>query len=283
LRRTELLAPMPVSAVSGLEFADAFIMATECAVAAGDLHAARGLAERNRDLPFYREEGHLATARLIVVAALAGDWDETVALADRFREGWDRAGQPRAGNLSRAAYAAATVHGLRGDDTARADWLDIVDRLATPGRPLSEIHFGEFFDALLLLHRGHPDQALHRLDTPPEQFRAWHNGMWRPWYAALWAEAAALTGHPDVAGRVRRARLMTSENAIAAAIVERAAAMGERAGGRGGLVPAAAALRAAGCRYQWARTLVLIGGADRRRGESALAAMGATPMVWPPG
>jgi hypothetical protein len=50
-----------------------------------------------------------------------------------------------------------------------------------------------------------------------------------------------------------------------------------------GLAPAAGALRAAGCQYQWARTLVLMGGPDRAHGESVLAAMGATVMAWPPG
>jgi predicted ATPase/DNA-binding CsgD family transcriptional regulator len=280
LRRTELLAPLQATAASGIEFYDAFCMAAECAITAGDLRAARQLAERVRDLPSHREEGHLATARVIVVAALAGDWDEALAQAGRFREGWERAGRPRAGNLSRGAYAAATVHGLRGDDHARADWLDIVDALETPGRPTSHIHFGEFFDALLLLHRGRPEQAMLQLHTPPEQFRAWYSGMWRPWYAALWAEAAVITGHQDAAGRIHRARLMTLENPVAAAIVDRAAAL---AGGRGGLVAAAAALEAAGCRYQWARTLVLIGGKERARGESLLAAMGATAMAWPPG
>src|SRR5204862_375959 len=84
------------------------------ATATGDLRTARKLAERVRDLPFHREEGHLATARLIVVATLAGDWDEAVALAGQFREGWERAGRPRAGNLPRSAYAAATVPGRRG-------------------------------------------------------------------------------------------------------------------------------------------------------------------------
>ncbi len=53
-------------------------------------------------------------------------------------------------------------------------------------------------------------------------------------------------------------------------------------GDRDGLIPAAAALAAAGCRYQWARTLVHIGGAERARGESELAAMGATAMAVPP-
>jgi hypothetical protein len=276
LQRAELLAPLPVTAVSGLEFADALYMATECAIAAGDLRAAREQAARIHGLPFQREEGHLATGRLIVVAALAGDWDESIALAGLFREGWERAGRPRAGSLSRSAYAAATVHGLRGNEEARAAWLEIVEAVAMPGGPLSQIHFGEFFDALLLLHRGLPERAIQQLDTPPEQFRGWYNGMWRPWYAALWAEAAVLTGHQDATARLHRARLATTENPIAAAIVERAAAL---AGDLAGLIPAAAALAAAGSRYQWARTLVLIGGAERVRGEAALAAMGATPMA----
>ena len=211
---------------------------------------------------------------VLVVAALAGDWDEVITLSERFREGWERAGRPRAGNLSRGAYAAATVYGLRGDDDARAAWLDVVAALTTPGRPLSEIHFGEFFDAVLLLHRGLPERAIELLDTPPEQFRQWHNGMWRPWYAAVWAEAAAVLGRADAAARIDRARLVTMDNPIAAAIVDRAAAL---TGDRDGLISAAAALELAGCRYQWARTLVLIGGEKRAQGEAVLAEMAATP------
>ena len=159
------------------------------------------------------------------MATLTGDWDEVLVLAGQFREGWERAGRPRAGNLTRSAYAAATVYGLRGDDDARAAWLEIVDALATPGRPLSSMHFNEFFDALLLLHRGQGEAAMRLLLAPPEDFRTWASGMWRPWYAALWAEAAVVTGHPDAADRIRRARLATWDNPVAAAIVERAAAL----------------------------------------------------------
>jgi len=293
LRRAELVATVRATAESGLELSDALCMATECATAAGDLRTARALAEQVRDLPFHREEGHLATARLIVVASLAGDWDEALALAAQFREGWEQAGRPRAGNLTRGAYAVATVYGLRGDDDARAAWLDIVDALATPGRTLSTMHFNEFFDALLWLHRGQGEAAIGRMREPPEQFKAWASGMWRPWYAALWAEAAVVTGHPDAADRIRRARLAAWGNPVATAIVARAGALiGERAGAPAGdrdgqhpeaLHPAAAALEAAGCRYQWARTLVAIGGTERARGEAELAAMGATVMAWPPG
>ncbi|MEP7053993.1 MAG: LuxR C-terminal-related transcriptional regulator [Actinomycetota bacterium] len=282
LRRTELLAPLPVTAAAGLEFFDGFVMAADCAVAAGDLLGARHLAERLRDLPFYCEEGHLATGRLLLVTVLAGDWTEAVGLAERFHEGWERAGRPRAGNLSRGAYAAATMHGLRGDDAARTAWLDVVAALSSPGLPISQIHFGEFFDALLLLHRGLPDQALQLMRTPPEQMREWYSGMWRPWYAALWAEAAVLSGHESAPDRIARGHLMTIGNPIASAIVDRAQSLAGHAGDRGGLSAAAAALKAAGCRYQWARTLVFLGGEQRARGESELAAMGATPMAWPP-
>jgi len=269
-----------MTARTGFERADALYMANECAIAAGDLRAARELAERIRELPFHREEGHLATSRLLPVAALAGEWDEVLELAGQFREGWEQAGRPRAGNLTRGPYATATVYGLRGDDESRKDWLGIVDALANPTRPLNMRHFNEFFDALLLLHRGQAEAAAQRLSAPPEHLKTWISGMWRPWYAALWAEAAVLTAHPDAAARIHRARLAAVGNPIAGAIVDRAAAL---AGDRDGLVPAAAALEAAGCRYQWARTLVAIGGAERVRGEAALAAMGATVMAWPPG
>src|SRR6185503_11050117 len=123
-----------------------------------------------------------------------------------------------------------------------------------------------------------PEEAMGLLDTPPEDFRAWHNGMWRPWYAALWAEAAVLAGHPDALSRLHRARQMTVGNSIATAVVDRAASLDDR----GAMIAVAAALDAAGCRYQWARTLVFTGGQEQARGEAILAAMGATPIVWPP-
>ena len=168
------------------------------------------------------------------------------------------------------------MHGLRGDDDARAAWLDIVDALATPGRPLSQIHFGEFFDALLLLHRGHPEQALHLLVAPPEQFRAWYNGMWRPWYAALWAEAAVLTRHEAAAARIDRARRVTLDNPIAAAIVDRAAALD---GDRDGLIPRPPPCRPPDAATSGPEPSFSSAGRNGCGGESALAAMGATPMA----
>jgi predicted ATPase/DNA-binding CsgD family transcriptional regulator len=276
LERTRLLALLPVQAGAGLELSDGLQMAAETATAAGDLPEARRLAERVRDLAFYREEGHLGTARLLVVTALAGDLDETVTFAQRYREGWERAGRPQDGNLNRGAYAAATVYGLRGADAERAAWVEVADCLVTAERSLRDGHCYEFFDALLLLHRGENQRALQRLATSPEDFRAWHNGLWRPWYAAMWAEAAVLTGHPGAADRLRRARLAAAGNPIAASVVDRAAALASA--DREGLLAAATALNAAGCRYQWARTLIFAGAGERDRGEAAMAGLGATAM-----
>ena len=119
--------------------------------------------------------------------------------------------------------------------------------------------------------------------TPPEELDQWYSGLWRPWYAALWAEAAVLSGREDAADRLDRAQRMSTDNPIATAIIDRAAALNAAGGDRDRLIVAAAALEAAGCRYQWARTLVVLGGSDRVRGEDVLAAMGAAPMVWPHG
>ena len=153
----------------------------------------------------------------------------------------------------------------------------MVHSLTTTEQATRSIQCYEFFDALLLLHRGQLADALHLLNTPPEDFRSWHNGQWRPWYSALWAETAVLAGHPGAAGRVRRARLGAAGNPVAAAIVSRAAALA--GADRGELLAAAAALSAAGCHYQWARTLIFAGGQERDRGQAAMAGMGATDMV----
>ena len=75
---------------------------------------------------------------------------------------------------------------------------------------------------------------------------------WRPWYAALWAEAAALDHHPDAAARIVRSRHAARDNPIAAAMVERADAIAT--GDRDALVRLAITFAQLGCPYQQART-----------------------------
>ncbi|TQM15912.1 ATP-binding protein [Pseudonocardia kunmingensis] len=273
LRRTELLAPVALDADLGFELSDAHVMATESAIAAGDLPTARRLAERIRDLPLHREIRHVALARLITVCALEGDWELAVEAGGRFRADWERAGRPRVPTLRRSAQAMALVHGLRGEAEERSRWAAIVEALAPVDRPHDQ-HAAAFFEALLLLHDGRPEEALVELATPPHELRRWYQGIWRPWYAALWAEAAVLAGRSDARARIDAVRAATAENVVAAAVVDRADALAAGAPAR--VLAAADDLDRAGCRYQWARSLVLAGGAEREKGVSALVAMGAT-------
>jgi hypothetical protein len=271
-RRARLLDGQPVRADSGLEFSDGFNMATDMALAAGDLRAARAFAERVRSLPFYREEGYIGVARLIIVTALAGEWGLTVELAGRYRDGWERAGRPQDGDTNRCAYAAATVFGLRGDDPARQDWLSVVrDLLSQERLSQRDVRCYQTFDALLALHRGEHERAVQLLTVEPESCPSWHDGLWRPWHAALWAEAAVLSGARGARDRIARARRVAAPNPISTAVLDRSAALLD--GDRDALLAAAADLEASGCRYQWARTLLLAGGADGERGAAELAAM----------
>jgi hypothetical protein len=162
----------------------------------------------------------------------------------------------------------------------------MVETLETPNRPLQLVGFAQFFDTLVLLHRGRVGEALTVVAEPPETFHQHYTGNWRAWYASAWAEAAVLGALPDAEDRLRRAALVTGGNPIVEALLRRCSGLmllrGGRAEGRDDVVAAARALLRLGARYQWARTLVMLGGADEEQGLAELTAMGAAPMAWPP-
>jgi predicted ATPase/DNA-binding CsgD family transcriptional regulator len=278
-RRLEVLAQLPMDVTVGYELLDALNMACEYSVGAGDLHAARAAAVRLRDLPMVVEEGHLATAQVIVVDAVAGHVTDVRVASERFREGWERAGRPRAPYLGRPAAAIALAYGLAGDDDGRATWLSIIDALGVSTERLAG--YGATFDAILLLHRGSPDEAYDRLAAEPEDLRRWISGLWRQWYAALKAEAAVLIGQADAGERLVRARTIATDNPITTAIVDRASALLED--DRDAVLTTSAAFGAAACPYQQARTLVLAGGAERDSGVAMLTELGiAAPPLRSP-
>ncbi|MEV0291374.1 LuxR C-terminal-related transcriptional regulator [Kribbella sp. NPDC050820] len=280
-RRLELLTPRAHEVEMAWEYTDALHMACVVYVAAGNLEAARHYAQQRRELPFFRETDHLAVAWLLTTAADAGEFDEVVDLAFQFRRGWIEAGRPPMSGFAFAAAAAAMVYGIRGDDEARREWLAILTEMlraavpAVSGTPA----YMHVFGGLVALHRGELDDALALLTDAPESFNhwQWHDGVWRQWYTALWAEVAVLAERADRHERIERARFIVAHNPIASAIVDRAEAIDAHDGE--GLLAAAAALDAAGCRYQCARTLVLAGGESRAEGEAIMTAIGATPMT----
>jgi DNA-binding CsgD family transcriptional regulator len=256
-RRIELLSTLAIGAPGGFEFGDGHLMAADVDLAAGDLAGAAAHAEELARLPFYRDEDHLAMCRLLTVNALAGHFDDVVRTGERFRIGWEQAGRPVASTLCRAAYAVAMVHGMRGDDERRAAWVSLTIAVGTPPEELAGCRVGwaPVFDALLALHRDDPAAAVRRLAADiddSEVFQFWGSGLWRPWYAALWAEAAVLDHHPEAAARIDRSRHAARDNPIATAIVRRAAALA--AGDHATLVRFAITFAQLGCPYQQART-----------------------------
>ena len=278
-KRLHLLSRVRPAPDNGMEISDGYAMASEIALAAGDIAAARRYADTLVRLPFYSEEGHLASSRRMKVDALAGDLTRVLADAERFRASWERAGRPVAGNLGGGAYAVAMVHGLRGDDEARADWRDLVLALSGERDRLDGCGSGyaPTFDAVVSLHRGEPDAAMERLEDDPASFATWHAGEWRTWYAALYAEAAVLAGDSRARDRIAHVRPIAAANPTVALLVDRADALAD--GDRVRLVALADRLADTGCRYQWARTLVLAGGEAAERGRAEMAALGAAPMA----
>jgi len=209
-------------------------------------------------LPFNRTEHYLGVARELKVDALSGHFDNVLRDAERFRTSWERSGRPVVPNLGSAAYAVSMVHGILGDDAGRRDWATVTDDLYGGQPTITAVAWTSTFDAIVALHRGDFDDAFECLGLDVDDRDTWwHAGLtiYRPWYAAVWAEAAVLAQRDDHADRIERARRAVRDNPIARAMVERAAAIA--AGDRHTVESLAAAFEALGCPYQRERTEAL--------------------------
>ncbi|WP_035866153.1 ATP-binding protein, partial [Cryptosporangium arvum] len=258
--RLPVLAGEPVDARTGFEFFDAAQMGSNLFLAAGDLAEARRHADLVAALPFYREEEHIGLARRIDVDALAGEFGAVVEAGERMERDWVRAGRPVASNLAVSAYSVAAVHGLLGDDDARRHWTGITTALlgAYPEVIRQRAGWVPVLDALVDLHRGDAAAAFARLAAEPEDGADWANAnlvTWQAWYAALWAEASVLAGHPSAADRLPVARGVARTNPIALTIIDRSAAL--LRGDRAELPALAERFARAGCPYQRDRTYSL--------------------------
>jgi predicted ATPase/DNA-binding CsgD family transcriptional regulator len=252
-RRVALLSSTPDSPARTHELIDALGIAAEASLGAGDLPGARRWARQLADHPLLAEVGHRATSWLLVADALAGEDGEALTVSVRFLEAWQRAGSPPMSFLGPAVAGVAALHGIRGDDDAQREWGAILERLGTS--PAQTHGYGAVFDALVMLHRGRPDEALARLAPEPGDVWRWVTWIWLHWYVALRAEASVLAGSADARERLAGAREVVTGNPVATAIVERAEALLDKDQKR--VLATAEAFDAAGCRYQAARTLTL--------------------------
>ncbi|GAA4608609.1 putative ATPase/DNA-binding CsgD family transcriptional regulator [Actinoplanes octamycinicus] len=258
-KRIILLAALPDTPAATHELLDALGMAAETALGAGDLPGARRAGRQLADHPLMSEVGHRGSCWLVVTEALAGDTDAVLRHGERFLESWQRAGRPAKSALAPAAAAVAMVHGLRGDEEQRQRWLGVLETMGVT--PECTYGFGAVFDAIRLLDQDRAAEAAERLVPEPDEVWKWVTWIWLHWYVALRAEAAVLAGHPQAAARIAAAREIVTGNPVATALVDRADAL--LAGDDERVRATAAALRAAGCDYQAARSQRLSGSPAR--------------------
>jgi len=258
-RRDAVIGSLPMVARYGFGHGDHVKYGCEVLLAAGDLAGASDYADQLARLPFNREEGLVGQAERLKVDALAGQFDAVLHNEPLFRDSWERSGRPVVPNLASSASAVAMVHGILGDDAGRAEWLELTRDLIGVNPGLASKAFAPTFDAAVALHRGDFRAAVDRLAADlddPETW--WHAGqiLYRPWYAALWAEAAVLGQLDDALLRIDRAQHAARDNQIASAMVERAAAL--TAGDQSAVENLAATFARLHCPYQEARTRTLV-------------------------
>jgi predicted ATPase/DNA-binding CsgD family transcriptional regulator len=229
--RGALMDRLPLSAATAYPFNDYLLMGCEVSLAAGELAAARQYAERLAALPCYRDYAHPALARRFQVDLLSGDLTGAVRRGAGFLTSWERAGRHRASTLAVGTYCLAVVHGLLGNDSELEAWRAVTDHLREDSRTPPDgpdVGWAPTLDAWLSLHRNQPHEALEILAADLDDPR-WRNRptslMWRPWYAAAQAEAAALAESPDLGPLLTKAAVAARANPVAAALVRRAAAL----------------------------------------------------------
>ena len=193
---------------------------------------------------------------LLVADAFAGDVEGCSPAARASSTAWQRNGRQPSAGLAPAAAAVAMVHGLRGDEPARAEWLAIVDELGVPARAQGRLRRDVRRHGPAPPGDGEGRWSGSRRSR--EQVWKWVTWIWLHWYVALRAEAAVLAA-TRARDRVAAARARVAGNPVASAKVERAEALLD--GDRPRLLATADAFDAAGCRYQAADP-----GTRRRRG-----------------
>jgi predicted ATPase/DNA-binding CsgD family transcriptional regulator len=234
---------------TGGEVADIFHMATESALAAGDLQ----LALTSAHMSYYDSTSqglpHFVANHLVIPLALQGDFDGAVRQAQVMREGWERAGSPAAGWMAPSFFASALVHGLRGDQKAYAEFWD----LAMTIRMRSTVNsFGLFVEPRVALHLGALDRARSTAAVDEQDMC----GSFGPYARAVSVEIAVVTGAADAEERLASAAFLSRENDFVAAHLLRAA--GRLRGDEALLKESVDAWGSIGARFERACTMLLL-------------------------
>jgi predicted ATPase/DNA-binding CsgD family transcriptional regulator len=268
---------------AGIEIADAFHMATEIAVTAGDLLDAWNTAEKAKDDKIAGGQPHITASKPVFPLVLMGRFDEAFAQAESMWDAWERAGRPAPWRLAPATYAVILGYGLRGDADGRQDWTRRLGELIGPGADqvsgTNLAAVAAFTEARIALHEGRSDAALDATKGLLTSAEAWYeeSPKWhsaRPYAWAMAAEVAVVADPASAAARLAAAAPAGVENYWAAACLARAE--GRLSGDRATLERSLTGWERIEARFERACTLLLL--ADRAdEGRAELQALGCQP------
>ncbi|MPY99815.1 MAG: ATPase [Actinophytocola sp.] len=255
---------------AGGEVSDIIHMATETAIAAGDLPGALATATRaHNDAGIGRGVPMLAASRRVLALALLGALRDALQEAEAMYTAWRRGGSQPAGWMAPAEYAAALACGLGGDAAGTRMWADRALALTATPRVQG---FAPFVECRLALFRGDLDTALAVADEIPAEYM----GKFDAYARAVAAESAAAAGLPDAPQRLDAVAPMAEENDWAAACLVRARA--RLTGDTTLLERAIEAWDHIGARVERACTLLLLDGQDAV-GRAELTGLGCADAV----
>ncbi len=254
---------------TGGEVADIFHMATESALAAGELDDALSHARRSYYDSSSQGLPHFAANHLVIPLALQGDFDEAIEQAKVMREGWERAGRPAAGWMAPSFFATALVHGLRGNVEAYAEFWQLAMKIRMRRTVNS---FSLFVEPRVALHVGAFERARAAAAVDEQDMC----GSFGPYARAISVEVAVVTGARDAEKRLAAAQFLSKENDFVAANLLRAAGRLHR--DQAVLKESVAAWEAIGARFERACTLMLLP-EFAEEGARELAALGCLPTA----
>ena len=233
----------------GGEIADIFHMATESALAAGQLERAMAAARLASDDSIGQGLDHFAATHLVLPLALQGDFDEALAQAEVMNDGWERTGRPAAGWMAPAFFAAALASGVRGDAEQNRRWFELGGLLCTQVRTNS---FSLYVEPRVALHLGDLDRAARGTMGEDEDVAGLHVAYAR----GVAVEVAVVAGADDAHALLDAARPKRDENEFVDAMLDRAE--GRLLGDDALLERAVTKWEAIGARFERACTLSLL-------------------------